>query len=129
MPESPSFLIHMPTHEPPSPPPASAPTPAPAYQTYYVIAADMATYDGEETIRHCQMVLASAQDSYEACDLARNALEEGLAPVVAFDRAELLAMIDTLTSQPLASGAAYNLDHCKTDVEMAALREEAKMDR
>ncbi len=109
--------------------PNQSPVPTPAYQTYYVVAADMATYDGDETISCCQMVLVSAQDSSEACDLARNALEEGLAPVAAFDRAELLGMIDALTSRPLAPGASYNLDHRKTDMEMTALREESKIGR
>ncbi len=112
----------MSSHEPSSQPS----TDAPAYQTYYVLAADMATYDGDETIRCCQTVLASAQDWCEALDVARNALEEGLAPIAAFGREELLAMIGALTSQPLGPGEAYNLDHLKTDVEMAALREEAR---
>ena len=108
----------MPSNEPQPPPPADDSK----YQTYYVVAGDMSSFDGDATVRYCQMVLASAQDSYEACDIARNALEDGLAPIAAFDRQELLAMVDTLASHPLAPGAAYNLSHDKTETEMAALR-------
>lgn len=113
----------MPNHLP-TPSPANAPT----HHLYYVLAADMATYNGhEKTIEGYQMVLASAEDEYEACDLARNALEEGLVPIVAYSHGDLLEMADALLRHPpLPPGKSYNLDHCKTDEEMAELRADAQ---
>ncbi len=113
--------------EPSTQPPANAP----AHQLYYVLAADMATYNGHEmTIEGYQMVLASAEDEFEACDLARNALEEGLIPITAFSRGELLEIADTLLCHPpLPPGRSYNLSHGKTDEEMAELRAEAQLAR
>ncbi len=99
-----------------------------AYQTYYVVAGDMSTRNHEGLIQGCQMVLVSAQDSYEACDVALNALEAGLAPIAAFDRADLLHILDTLARHALRPGESYNLDHLKTDAEMTAMREECRND-
>lgn len=81
--------------------PQSQPPDTSAHQTYYVVAADMSSFDGVETINCCQMVLASAPNTSDACDVARDALEEGMAPIAAFDREELLAMVDTLLHHPL----------------------------
>ena len=109
--------------------PIQPPANVPAHQLYYVLAADMATYnDYEMTIEGYQMVLASAEDEFEACDIARNALEEGLVPITAYSRGELLEIADTLLRHPpLPPGRSYNLSHCKTDEEMAELRADARM--
>ena len=105
------------------------PTNVPACQLYYVLAADMAMYnDHEMTIEGYQMVLASAEDEFEACDIARNALEEGLVPIVAYSREELLRIADELLHHPpLLPGKSFNLAHQKTDEEMAELRADARM--
>lgn len=101
------------------------PEPLTAHQSYYVVAADLASLDSHElTIGDYQLVVASAQDDAEACDVARHALEEGLVPVVAFSREDLLAALRTLAGHPLAPGASYNLAHRRTDQEMAKLRAE-----
>ena len=115
----------MPNH-PPTPPPANAP----AHHLYYVLAADMAFYNAHEmTIEGYQMVLASAEDEYEACDVARNALEEGVLPIAAYNREDLLKMADELLRHPpLPPGKSYNLAHQKTDEEMAELREDARIE-
>ncbi len=105
----------MPPNEPSVQPYATTAT----HQTYYVVAGELSTYDGSGIVHGCQMVLASAEDPTEACDIARNALEEGLAPIAAFDRAGLLAMVDTLERHPLQPGQAYNLDFGMTEAEMA----------
>ena len=74
------------------------------------------------------MVLASAADEFEACDTARSALEEGLVPIVAYRREELLKIADELLHHPpLPPGKSYNLSHHKTDEEMAELRANARM--
>ena len=109
--------------------PIQPPANALVHQPYYVLAADMATYNGhEETIDDYHLVLAAAEDGFAACDIARNALEEGLVPIVAFSRKDLLEMADALLHHPpLLPGKSYNLAHHKTDEEMAELRADARM--
>ena len=106
-------------------PPGQAPAADQTRQMYYVVAVDMATYDSHAaTIESYQAVLASAEDEYRACDAARGALEDGMIPIAAFDRTELLAMVEALASQPLRPGEVYNLSHQMTGAEMRAWLDE-----
>lgn len=90
---------------------------------YLVVAGEMTTRDGPGALHGYQMVLASAPNSEEACEISRDALEDGFAPLAAFDHADLLALAKTLASHSLKPGGSFNLDAELTGEKMVALRE------
>ena len=94
-----------------------------AHQTYLVVAADTNIEAGPGAWHSVQTVLASASNGFDACEIARDALEEGFEPHAAFTRAELLSLVEALTHHPLAPGEAYNRDYEKSGAKMIAQRE------
>lgn len=95
------------------------------FHNYLVVAADMATYDGD-AIDGCQLVMTSAQTDENALTTARTALEDGFIPVAAFRADELRQLADQLATRALKPGGSYNLSSDMTDAEMSALDAEAE---
>ena len=94
---------------------------------YLVVAADMATYNGN-TIDGCQLVMTSAESAEDALGTARAVLEEGFIPVAAFVVGELRLLAEQLGARVLKPGGSYNLATELTDAEVAAQAAEAALE-
>lgn len=80
------------------------------HRTFYVIAADMATYDGATlTINNHDVVLVSAERPEDALELSRSAIEDGYAPVAALDEEDLRKALSHLERIDVKPGEAVNL--------------------
>ena len=93
------------------------------FHNFIVIAADMATYNGNQ-IDGYQIVMTSAESEEDALELASFALDDGYIPLAAYTARDLRQLADDLSARTLAPKESYNVSTDMTDTEIAKADEE-----
>ncbi len=97
---------------------------------FLVICADMAFYNSrEQSIGGYELVFTVAEDEDAACYQAKKAGSDGNIPLAAFDRADLLRIMDEMSSRRLGPGESYNWTQDMTDAEMQSMNADKSDDK
>ena len=96
---------------------------------FLVVCADMAFYNSrEQSIGGYKLVFTVAEDEEAAWYHAQKAVPDGGIPLAAFDRADLLKIMDEMASRKLGPGESYNWTQDMTDAEMQTANADESID-